>query len=70
MDDSSNGRAVALYPANPGSNPRSGSVWVIDTKTRPVNLFQLYKIVHFEPYFTPLKWQSSSFYITDQYWHY
>ena len=26
MDDSSNGRAVALYPADPGSNPRSGSV--------------------------------------------
>ena len=27
MDDSSNGRAVALYLAEPGSNPRSGSVW-------------------------------------------
>ena len=27
MDDSSNGRAVALYPADPGSNPRSGSIW-------------------------------------------
>ena len=26
MGDSSNGRAVALYPADPGSNPRSGSV--------------------------------------------
>ena len=26
MDDSSNGRAVALYPADPGSNPRFGSV--------------------------------------------
>ena len=26
MDDSSNGRAVALYPADLGSNPRSGSV--------------------------------------------
>ena len=26
MDDSSNGRAVALYPVDPGSNPRSGSV--------------------------------------------
>ena len=27
MDDSSNGRVVALYPVDPGSNPRSGSVW-------------------------------------------
>ena len=27
MDDSSNGRAVALYPVDPGSIPRSGSVW-------------------------------------------
>jgi hypothetical protein len=26
MDDSSNGRAVALYPADQGSNSRSGSV--------------------------------------------
>jgi hypothetical protein len=26
MDDSSNGREVALYPADPGSNPHSGSV--------------------------------------------
>ena len=26
MDDSSNGRAVALYTADPGSNPRSDSV--------------------------------------------
>ena len=26
MNDSSNGRGVALYPADPGSNPRSGSV--------------------------------------------
>ena len=26
MDDSSNGRAVALYPDDPGSNPRSGSI--------------------------------------------
>ena len=26
MDDSSNGRAVALYPADLGSNPHSGSV--------------------------------------------
>ncbi len=25
--DGSNGRAVALYPADPGSNPRSCSVW-------------------------------------------
>ena len=25
MDDSSDGRAVALYPADLGSNPRSGS---------------------------------------------
>ena len=25
MDDSSSGRAVALYPADPGSNPRSGA---------------------------------------------
>ena len=25
-DDSSNGRAVVLYPADPGSNPHSGSV--------------------------------------------
>ena len=29
MDDSSNGRAVALYPADPGSNPRSGSVYKV-----------------------------------------
>ena len=27
MDDSSNGRAIALYPADPGSNPCSGSAW-------------------------------------------
>ena len=27
MDDSSNVRAVAFYPVDPGSNPRSGSVW-------------------------------------------
>ena len=27
MDDSSNGRAIALYLADPGSNPCSGSVW-------------------------------------------
>ena len=27
MDDSSNGRVVALYLADPGSNPGSGSVW-------------------------------------------
>ena len=27
MDDSSNGRAVTLYPADPGSNPHSGSLW-------------------------------------------
>ena len=27
MDDSSNGRAVALYREDPGSNPGSGSVW-------------------------------------------
>ena len=27
MDDSSNGRAVAFYLPDPGSNPRSGSVW-------------------------------------------
>ena len=27
MDDSSNGRAVALYPGDLGSNPRSDSVW-------------------------------------------
>ena len=27
MDDSSNGRAVALYAADPGSNLRSDSVW-------------------------------------------
>ena len=27
MDDSSNGRAFALYPADPGSNPRKVSVW-------------------------------------------
>ena len=27
MDDSSNGRAVALYPADPGSNPHSGPIW-------------------------------------------
>ena len=27
MDDSSNGRAIASYPADPGSSPRSGSVW-------------------------------------------
>ena len=26
MGDSSNGSAVALHPADPGSNPRSGSV--------------------------------------------
>ena len=27
MDDSSNGRVVALYPVDPGSNPRSGFIW-------------------------------------------
>ena len=27
MDDSSNGRAVAMYLADTGSNPRSSSVW-------------------------------------------
>ena len=27
MDDSSNGKAVVLYPEDPGSNPRSGFIW-------------------------------------------
>ena len=37
MDDSSNGRAVALYPADPGSNPCSGSVWDHFVSATPID---------------------------------